>query len=77
MMDLEFICDDARHIICLPYSIENLHRMACRLGLKRCWFHNHPTHPHYDMPKLRIEQITKRCRVVSQRELLALTKSTG
>jgi hypothetical protein len=42
--------DNKRHIICTPYTVENIHRMAELLGLKRCWFHAKP-YPHYDMPK--------------------------
>ena len=42
--------DASRHVVCVPYSIENLHRMAVLLGIKRCWYHAKP-YPHYDMPK--------------------------
>jgi hypothetical protein len=36
-------------------DIEELHRMATQLGLKRAWFQNKPGHPHYDLsPKKRI-----------------------
>lgn len=30
-------------------DIEELHKMAERIGLKRAWFQNHPVHPHYDL----------------------------
>ena len=26
--ELEYFCDEKRHIVCEPYSIENLHKMA-------------------------------------------------
>ena len=42
--------DNARHIICLPYTVEHLHAAAKMLGIKRHWFHGSP-YPHYDMPK--------------------------
>jgi hypothetical protein len=30
-------------------DLEELHQMAARLGLRRVWFQNTPTHPHYDL----------------------------
>jgi len=30
-------------------DLPELHEMADRIGLKREWFQNHPTHPHYDL----------------------------
>lgn len=67
--DLEYITDCQRHLICLPYSIENLHRMADDLNIKRCWFHAGKM-PHYDIPKRRISEIESRCRIVSSREIV-------
>ena len=29
--------------------LEELHQMAARLGLRRAWFQNQPTHPHEDL----------------------------
>ena len=68
---LKFYCDDARHLVCIPYSIENLHRMAKELDIKKCWFHKH----HYDIPKLRIAEIKSKCHVVSSFEILRIVKS--
>lgn len=62
---MTFLCDDARHLVCTPYSIENLHRMADELGIKRCWFHR----DHYDIPKRRVAEIQAKCQVVSPREI--------
>ena len=31
---LEYLTDGARHLICQPYSIENLHEMARQLNIK-------------------------------------------
>lgn len=72
--DLEYVCDGMRHLVCIPYSIPNLHRMAKDLGIKRCWYHKASVYPHYDIPKRRIEEIQKKCRVVSGREILAIIK---
>jgi hypothetical protein len=69
--DLQFICDAHRHLVCLPYSVENLHRMAKVLGIHRGWFHG-GRHPHYDIPKRRIREVMAVCRVVESRELLAI-----
>lgn len=62
--ELIYLCDNMRHLICVPYSVKNLHRMAEHLGIKRCWFHN-SKYPHYDIPKRRITEITAKCRLVS------------
>ena len=67
---MEFICDEYRHLICIPYSIENLHSMANQLNIKRCWFHK----THYDIPKKRITEIQSRCRIVSSREIVEIIK---
>lgn len=59
--------------MCLPYSVENLHRMAEDLGIKRCWFHGGRL-AHYDMPKRRIVEITAKCELVGAREILRIVK---
>lgn len=68
-----YLVDDARHLVCIPYSTEALHEMAEDLGIKRCWFHG-GRNPHYDLPKQRIEEITARCIKVSSRALLTATR---
>lgn len=74
--ELEYFCDGpARHIVCVPYTVENLHRMAEDLGIARCWFHRGARYPHYDMPRYRIEEISARCTVVSSREILRIVKA--
>lgn len=67
---MEYICDKSRHLVCLPYSISNLHQMASELGIKKCWFHKN----HYDIPKMRINEITTKCRVVSSKEIVRIIK---
>lgn len=63
--------DKARHIVCVPYSIENLHRMANLLGIRRCWYHAKP-YPHYDMPKTYTPPTDSI--LVSSREILRIIK---
>jgi hypothetical protein len=67
-MNLEYFCDNSRHLVCTPFSVENLHQMAQDLGIKRCWFHS-GKNPHYDIPKRRIDEITQKCTVVSTKEI--------
>lgn len=68
---MEFFCDTERHLVCVPYSISNLHKMASELKIKKCWFHKN----HYDLPKRRIDEITKKCTVVSSREIVKIIKN--
>ena len=74
---MTYICDNKRHLICEPYSIENLHQMAKELGIKRCWFYYKNGKSHYDIPKTRIEEITARCKLVTSKELLQIIKDTN
>lgn len=74
---LEFFYDNQRHLVCMPYSEINLHIMAHRLKIKRCWFHGdvHSKHKHYDLPKSMFSEaylfpITK----VSPKEILKICK---
>lgn len=70
--DLVYFCDTKRHLTCKPFSRENLHRMAENLGLARAWFHTKPV-DHYDIPVKRIEEITKRCTLVSMRRIYEIS----
>ncbi len=65
-----YYCDNARHLVCMPYSKENLHVMAAALGIKRGWFHK----DHYDIPKMRIEEIMSACTVVSSKDIVRIIK---
>lgn len=69
--ELIFVCDDKRHLVCVPYSIDNLHSMAEHLGINRCWFHKN----HYDIPKKRIEEITKQCVQVKPENIVEIIRS--
>lgn len=70
---LTYVCDGQRHLVCLPYSIGNLHRMAVELEIGRHWFHG-GRNPHYDIPARRIDEIKSRCRVVSTWHIVAVIK---
>jgi hypothetical protein len=63
---MNYLTDGARHLICVPYSKENLHIMAAALGIKRCWFHL----DHYDIPKRRIKEIEAQCGFVTSRDIV-------
>lgn len=67
---MEYLYDKQRHLICKPYSIENLHKMAEALNIKRCWFHKN----HYDIPKRRIGEIAEKATLVGSREILSIIK---
>ena len=53
-------------------SLQELHRFAHSVGLKREWFQEHPCHPHYDITtprKLRKILNTNKVTSVSRRQL--------
>ena len=68
---MKFFTDKKRHLVCVPYSIENLHKMATFLNINRCWFHN----DHYDIPKRRIQEIEELCEIISSKEIVKIIKS--
>jgi len=67
---MKYLTDGKRHLICDPYSIDNLHRMADDLDIKRCWFHKN----HYDIPKRRIKEIEAKCEIVSSKEIVRIMR---
>lgn len=67
-MLVSYLTDGQRHLVCLPYSIEGLHRMAADLAIKKCWFHRN----HYDIPKKRILEIEGKCKIVSSRDIVKI-----
>ena len=71
---MKYICDRKRHLVCLPYSIENLHKMANELEIVRGWFHSGKNKDHYDIPKNRIEEIQSKCTIVSPKTILKIIK---
>jgi hypothetical protein len=67
---MTYYCDNARHLICVPYSISNLHKMAKDLNIGKHWFHKN----HYDIPKTRIDEIKSKCIVVSSKEIVRIIR---
>lgn len=65
---MKYYCDNHRHLVCMPYSIRNLHTMALKLGLKPSWFHKN----HYDIPKRRMEEIKSMCIQVSSKDIVRI-----
>jgi hypothetical protein len=65
-----FLTDRKRHLICSPYSIENLHKMAGMLNIKQCWFHK----DHYDIPKKRVQEIEALCRIISSKDIVRVIR---
>ena len=70
---MRYVCDEMRHLICVPYSIDGLHEMANVLQIKKCWFHS-GKYPHYDIPKRRIAEIQGKCDLITPKELLVIIK---
>lgn len=70
---MRFFSDNQRHLVCWPYSLEGLREMAKTLGIKRCWFHG-GRYAHYDIPKLRREEIAAKTEVVDARTILRIIK---
>ena len=67
---MNYICDTKRHLVCVPYSLDNLHRMAYILGIKKYWFHKN----HYDIPKRRIKEIMSCCQIVGSKDIVKVIK---
>jgi len=65
---MKYYCDESRHLVCVPYTLENLHKMAEDLKIKKCWFHKN----HYDIPKKRIEEIKQQCEVITSKEIVKI-----
>lgn len=70
---MRYLTDGKRHLICDPYSIENLHQMADDLNIRRCWFHVGNI-PHYDVPKKRMDEILSKCEIVSSKEIVRIAR---
>lgn len=68
-----YYCDSARHLVCLPYSVEALHRMATELDIGHHWFHA-GKNPHYDIPKRRVPEIMGKCDLVTSKVLVRIIK---
>jgi hypothetical protein len=64
------VYDKKRHLVCVPYSIPNLHRMAEELNIPRHFFHKN----HYDIPKRRLDEIMSVCYKVSSKEIVRIIR---
>jgi hypothetical protein len=67
-----YFTDGSRHLVCMPYSVENLHTMAADLNIGRHWFHKN----HYDIPKTRKNEIEARCVLVSSKDIVKIIRGT-
>jgi len=67
-----YVTDGKRHLVCIPYSIENLHAMAADLNIGRHWFHKN----HYDIPKKRMDEISSKCTLVSSKDIVKIIRGT-
>lgn len=68
-----YYTDGKRHLVCVPYSIDNLHKMANNLAIKRCWFHK----DHYDIPKRRITEIEAKCIIIDSKSIINIINNGG
>jgi hypothetical protein len=71
---VRYLTDGRRHLICEPYSRENLHAMAEDLRIDRGWFHAGSL-AHYDIPKTRKMEIEKKCTLVSPKDIVRIIRS--
>ena len=71
---LTYWYDDNRHLICTPYSIDNLHRMAQDLGIPRHWYHKGRL-PHYDIPIMMLDRIPNQAYNTDTRTIVWIIKS--
>jgi hypothetical protein len=67
------VTDGRRHLVCVPYSVENLHRMAAAFGIGRHWFHP-GRFSHYDVPARRVDEVTALCVVVSPKDIVRIVQ---
>lgn len=65
-----YVADNKRHLVCIPYSLANLHSMARELGVKKGWYEN----GHYDIPARRIDEILSVCVVVSPKLIVRIRR---
>lgn len=67
---MRYLTDGKRHLVCLPYSVEGLHKMAEDLGISKAWFHKN----HYDIPKRRQKDIEAWCILVSSKDIVNIIR---
>lgn len=69
---LRYLCDENRHLVCLPFSWENMQTMLFQLELKRKGLSKTPGKRFYRIPFDRLEEIMDRCEVVAAWEILEI-----
>lgn len=71
MLAIRYLCDEAGHLICTPYTTENLHVAARHLTLGPLFYKTEP-YPHYAVPWMRIEDVRAKCDAVEEAAILAI-----
>jgi uncharacterized protein DUF4031 len=57
-------------------SLEELHDMANKIGMKRSWFQNNLDHPHYDLSKTRRNLAVQfGAKEITQKELVEIIRA--
>lgn len=72
-LPVRYFADNARHLVCEPFSREGLLEMADDLDIPRAWYHPGRL-PHIDIPKRQVDRILSdpRVTVVTPRDVLAI-----
>jgi hypothetical protein len=68
------IYSDGTHVI--ADTLVELHAFAKSVGIKRCWFHYHPRHPHYDTTGKRklLVEASPLVKFVSSKQIVRLSQ---
>ena len=69
------VLTDGTHVVQVGGTICDLHRFACKIGLREAWFQDHRI-PHYDLttPRAGARAVAAGAVLVSTRELLRAVK---
>lgn len=68
--ELLFLSDGRRNLICVPYSIENMKKMADELGIKKTWLKK----DRFVIPEDYFEVVETKCNIVSTQTLFRTLK---
>lgn len=74
-VQLRYLCDENRHLICLPFSLENMKEMLFQLELKRKGLSKTPGKRFYRIPHERLLEIMAQCELVPAWEILEIITS--
>lgn len=69
--ELIYITDGVGNVICLPYSVENLHKMADDLGIAKRWYRD----GHYKVPKEIADDLEEKCDKVTTTTLFRTVRN--